>query len=193
MLSCCAWRRGRDSNPRDGCPPTRVPGVRLQPLGHLSAAPSWKARYVSAQYTEHRCGCKPIPVSASDFPQSRDKLGRIVPKFGDRGASEECLMQRITITIDDDLMAEVEHFMQTRGYEARSEVFRDLLRGAGAGQPGQRRRRGRVRRGAYLCLRPRNARTCQAPLRQRARESRPGAHHRCTFISITKAAWKWRS
>ena len=37
-------------------------------------------------------------------------------------------MQRITITIDDDLMAEVEHFMQTRGYEARSEVFRDLLR-----------------------------------------------------------------
>ncbi len=30
------WRRGRDSNPRDGFPPTRVPGVRLQPLGHLS-------------------------------------------------------------------------------------------------------------------------------------------------------------
>ena len=30
------WRRGRDSNPRDGVPPTRVPGVRLQPLGHLS-------------------------------------------------------------------------------------------------------------------------------------------------------------
>jgi CopG family transcriptional regulator, nickel-responsive regulator len=52
-------------------------------------------------------------------------------------------MQRITITIDDDLMAEVEHFMQTRGYEARSEVFRDLLRagleragedGGGAGE-----------------------------------------------------------
>src|SRR5262249_37853253 len=31
-----SWRRGRDSNPRDGCPPTRVPGVRLRPLGHLS-------------------------------------------------------------------------------------------------------------------------------------------------------------
>ena len=39
-------------------------------------------------------------------------------------------MQRITITIDDDLMAEVERFMQMRGYEARSEVFRDLLRRA---------------------------------------------------------------
>ncbi|MGO9483814.1 MAG: nickel-responsive transcriptional regulator NikR [Rhodomicrobium sp.] len=37
-------------------------------------------------------------------------------------------MQRITITIDSDLMDEVERFMQTRGYEARSEVFRDLLR-----------------------------------------------------------------
>ncbi len=37
-------------------------------------------------------------------------------------------MQRITITIDGDLMAEVERFMQIRGYEARSEVFRDLLR-----------------------------------------------------------------
>ncbi len=32
------WRRERDSNPRDGCPPTRVPGVRLQPLGHLSVS-----------------------------------------------------------------------------------------------------------------------------------------------------------
>jgi CopG family transcriptional regulator, nickel-responsive regulator len=52
-------------------------------------------------------------------------------------------MQRITITIDSDLMAEVERFMQARGYEARSEVFRDLLRagleqasdaGGGAGE-----------------------------------------------------------
>jgi predicted MFS family arabinose efflux permease len=31
-----SWRREGDSNPRDGCPPTRVPGVRLQPLGHPS-------------------------------------------------------------------------------------------------------------------------------------------------------------
>src|SRR5690606_29946666 len=31
------WRRERDSNPRYGFPYTRVPGVRLQPLGHLSA------------------------------------------------------------------------------------------------------------------------------------------------------------
>ena len=40
MLECretTGWRRGWDSNPRDGFPPTRVPGVRLQPLGHLSS------------------------------------------------------------------------------------------------------------------------------------------------------------
>ena len=30
------WRRERDSNPRDGFPPTHFPGVRLRPLGHLS-------------------------------------------------------------------------------------------------------------------------------------------------------------
>ena len=32
------WRRERDSNPRDGFPPTRFPSVRLQPLGHPSGA-----------------------------------------------------------------------------------------------------------------------------------------------------------
>jgi CopG family transcriptional regulator, nickel-responsive regulator len=37
-------------------------------------------------------------------------------------------MQRITITIDSDLLADIDRFMQMRGYEARSEVFRDLLR-----------------------------------------------------------------
>ena len=32
------WRRERDSNPRYGFPHTHFPGVRLQPLGHPSAA-----------------------------------------------------------------------------------------------------------------------------------------------------------
>jgi hypothetical protein len=32
------WRREWDSNPRYGFPHTRVPGVRLQPLGHLSVS-----------------------------------------------------------------------------------------------------------------------------------------------------------
>ena len=32
----CGWRIDRDSNPRDGSPPTHFPGVRLRPLGHRS-------------------------------------------------------------------------------------------------------------------------------------------------------------
>ena len=31
------WRTVRDSNPRDGFPPTHFPGVRLRPLGQLSS------------------------------------------------------------------------------------------------------------------------------------------------------------
>jgi CopG family transcriptional regulator, nickel-responsive regulator len=37
-------------------------------------------------------------------------------------------MQRLTITIDDGLLAEVDEFMAHRGYANRSEAFRDLLR-----------------------------------------------------------------
>jgi CopG family transcriptional regulator, nickel-responsive regulator len=38
-------------------------------------------------------------------------------------------MQRLTITIDDDLVAEVDEFIAQRGYANRSEAFRDLVRG----------------------------------------------------------------
>ncbi|MET0222253.1 MAG: nickel-responsive transcriptional regulator NikR [Tardiphaga sp.] len=37
-------------------------------------------------------------------------------------------MQRLTITIDDDLLGEVDAFIARRGYANRSEAFRDLLR-----------------------------------------------------------------
>jgi CopG family transcriptional regulator, nickel-responsive regulator len=37
-------------------------------------------------------------------------------------------MQRLTITIDDDLLGEVDAFIARRGYATRSEAFRDLLR-----------------------------------------------------------------
>jgi CopG family nickel-responsive transcriptional regulator len=37
-------------------------------------------------------------------------------------------MQRLTITIDDDLVAEVDEFITQRGYANRSEAFRDLVR-----------------------------------------------------------------
>src|SRR5262245_65897056 len=37
-------------------------------------------------------------------------------------------MQRVTITIDDDLLAEIDAFMAGRGYANRSEAIRDLAR-----------------------------------------------------------------
>lgn len=37
-------------------------------------------------------------------------------------------MQRITITIDDDLLEAVDGLMARRGYASRSEAFRDILR-----------------------------------------------------------------
>ncbi|HEY2527301.1 MAG TPA: nickel-responsive transcriptional regulator NikR [Xanthobacteraceae bacterium] len=37
-------------------------------------------------------------------------------------------MQRVTITIDDDLAAELDRFMVGRGYAIRSEAIRDLAR-----------------------------------------------------------------
>jgi CopG family nickel-responsive transcriptional regulator len=37
-------------------------------------------------------------------------------------------MQRLTISLDDDLAAAFEDWVAARGYENRSEAFRDLLR-----------------------------------------------------------------
>jgi CopG family transcriptional regulator, nickel-responsive regulator len=37
-------------------------------------------------------------------------------------------MERITISVDDDLVAEFDRFMERKGYANRSEAFRDLLR-----------------------------------------------------------------
>ncbi|WP_213770185.1 nickel-responsive transcriptional regulator NikR [Bradyrhizobium sp. dw_78] len=37
-------------------------------------------------------------------------------------------MQRLTITIDDDLVASVDDFIAARGYANRSEAIRDLVR-----------------------------------------------------------------
>jgi CopG family nickel-responsive transcriptional regulator len=38
------------------------------------------------------------------------------------------MMQRVTITVDDELDAELDRFMAARGYDNRSEAIRDLAR-----------------------------------------------------------------
>lgn len=40
----------------------------------------------------------------------------------------ETMMQRVTITVDDILAAELDQYMATRGYTNRSEAIRDLAR-----------------------------------------------------------------
>ena len=37
-------------------------------------------------------------------------------------------MQRVTVTLDDDLMAELDRVIESRGYQNRSEAIRDLAR-----------------------------------------------------------------
>ena len=38
-------------------------------------------------------------------------------------------MQRVTITIDDDLVSEIDAFMEMRGYANRSEALRGVTHG----------------------------------------------------------------
>jgi CopG family nickel-responsive transcriptional regulator len=44
-------------------------------------------------------------------------------------------MQRITITIDEDLLATIDSIMERRGYASRSEAVRDMVRDAAAREP----------------------------------------------------------
>jgi CopG family nickel-responsive transcriptional regulator len=37
-------------------------------------------------------------------------------------------MQRVTVTLDDDLLATLDDLSQRRGYHNRSEALRDILR-----------------------------------------------------------------
>ena len=64
-------------------------------------------------------------------------------------------MQRVTITIDDELLAALDRMIATRGYQNRSEAIRDLARAEAMkaeGSRASRRRRTRGRGGAGLCL-----------------------------------------
>ncbi len=45
-------------------------------------------------------------------------------------------MQRVTITIDDELLAEIDGFIEEQGYQNRSEAIRDLTRAGMKGTSG---------------------------------------------------------
>ena len=44
------------------------------------------------------------------------------------GLGRETLMQRVTVTLDEELMADLDHMIAARGYQNRSEAIRDLAR-----------------------------------------------------------------
>ncbi|GHM29700.1 hypothetical protein ECZU45_34870 [Escherichia coli] len=58
-------------------------------------------------------------------------------------------MQRVTITLDDDLLETLDSLSQRRGYNNRSEAIRDILRSATAQRPAARHARFR---GAVVCV-----------------------------------------
>ncbi len=59
-------------------------------------------------------------------------------------------MQRVTITLDDDLLETLDSLSQRRGYNNRSEAIRDILRSARPG--GHSAARHARFRGALLCV-----------------------------------------
>jgi CopG family transcriptional regulator, nickel-responsive regulator len=74
-------------------------------------------------------------------------------------------MQRLTITMDEDLVAEIDAFMTGRGYANRSEAIRDLA-ARGPRRQISKWHRARLPCDAELCLRTCGARTAEAALTQ---------------------------
>jgi CopG family transcriptional regulator, nickel-responsive regulator len=80
-------------------------------------------------------------------------------------------MQRITITIEDESLAEIDAAAEARGYRSRSEIIRDLAR-AGLQQCAENSdASGAIRRRTGLCLRP-----CQRDLSKRLMQNLHGHH-----------------
>jgi len=71
-------------------------------------------------------------------------------------------MQRATIVLDDEFVAELDRVIAVRGYQNRSEAIRDLAR-SGMRQAAEEAGAPRLCCGARLRLRPRCARACEAP------------------------------
>lgn len=60
-------------------------------------------------------------------------------------------MQRVTITLDDDLLETLDSLSQRRGYNNRSEAIRDILRSSSGAGSHSTTRHTRFR-GAVVCV-----------------------------------------
>ncbi len=65
-------------------------------------------------------------------------------------------MQRVTITLDDDLLETLDSLSQRRGYNNRSEAIRDILRSARPRRPLSSTAR-KVSRCSPMCMNTKNA------------------------------------
>lgn len=64
-------------------------------------------------------------------------------------------MQRVTITLDDDLLETLDSLSQRRGYNNRSEAIRDILRSARPEATSSTARK--VSRCSPMCMNTKNA------------------------------------
>lgn len=87
-------------------------------------------------------------------------------------------MQRVTFTIDDELMAEIDRFMTQAGYQSRSEAFRDLAR-AGLQEVGSEKAESKSCVAALVYVYDRDVRE----LAKRLAEAR--SHHHDLTVSTT--------
>ena len=97
-------------------------------------------------------------------------------------------MQRLTITIDDDLVAEVDEFIAQRGYANRSEAFRDLVRSGLEHAGDQHDRQSPMYRDVKLHLRSRRPRVAETadqgfPRSPRSRADDASRARRPRFLS----------
>ena len=101
----CGWRRRRDSNPRDGFPPTPLAGERLRPLGHVSTDPyrgpepprTSAIRTIALFYDHADQQC----FKETDFHFSTRTFSGSMKPFspGSSASSPACLLSRRTVCI----------------------------------------------------------------------------------------------
>lgn len=84
-------------------------------------------------------------------------------------------MQRVTVTLDEDLVAELDRFIESRGYQNRSEAVRDLAR-SGLRQAAEAAGEGEDAVGALVYLYDHEARNMSKRLTE--------AHHRHPDMSV---------
>ncbi len=99
-------------------------------------------------------------------------------------------MQRVTLTLDDDLLAALDALSARRGYHNRSEAVRDMLRDA-LNQIPHRRSRGAVMPSCHMCTSMKNA-NWRAGWWPPSIIITISPSPRCMCISVMTTAWRLR-